>query len=268
MKRFTLNTSVAVALGLGLALTVLWLMICDRTGDSTPIARAASYTVCPEGPPTCDYATIQAAVDAANDGNVIKVATGVYTDVHMRPRNDVTTTGVVTQVIYITKSVTIQSGYTTTAWTIPYPITQPTVLDAQGQERVVYITGDISPTIEGLQITGGNASNLGGSPNLVDGGGGVYIITATATLSNNWVFSNTATWSGGLAVVFSSAILRSKVVASNIAYSRGGGIVLVGGSTVLSNNWYARAISESLFNKSPRRLDAAPTQRQPVHIWR
>jgi hypothetical protein len=26
--------------------------------------------------------------------------------------------------------------------------------------------------------------------------------------------------------------------------------------------------SKSLFNKSPRRLDAAPTERQPAHIWR
>ena len=46
-------------------------------------------------------------------------------------------------------------------WT---PTTTPTTLDAQRQGRVLYITGDINPTIEGLSITGGNAAGLGGFP--------------------------------------------------------------------------------------------------------
>lgn len=34
----------------------------------------------------------------------------------------------------------------------------------QRQGRVLYITGDINPTIEGLRITGGSAVGLGGLP--------------------------------------------------------------------------------------------------------
>ena len=43
---------------------------------------------------------------------------GIYTDVHARPRNDIVTTGVVTQVVYLTKTVTIRGGYSTnlSAW--------------------------------------------------------------------------------------------------------------------------------------------------------
>jgi len=44
------------------------------------------------------------------------------------------------------------------------PLWTPTTLDAQRQDRVLYIIGDISPEIEGLSITGGNAAGLGGLP--------------------------------------------------------------------------------------------------------
>jgi hypothetical protein len=46
---------------------------------------ATTWHVCPAGPPACDYAVIQDAVDVAGDGDSIKVATGVYTGTHSRP---------------------------------------------------------------------------------------------------------------------------------------------------------------------------------------
>ena len=84
-------------------------------------------------------------MDAANDGDVIKVAAGTYAGVSVRSGS--------TQVVYINKSITIQGGYTLTDWSTAYPITQPTILDAQGGGRVIYITGNISPTLVGLRIT-------------------------------------------------------------------------------------------------------------------
>jgi hypothetical protein len=59
---------------------------------------------------------------------------------------------------------------------------------------VLYITGNITPTIEGLRITGGYVNFLNGGP---WGGGGICIITATATLSSNEVVDNYAEKSGG-----------------------------------------------------------------------
>ena len=102
--------------------------------------------------PTSACRTIQRAVDWAGEGDEIRIASGVYTDMNVRPRDDVTTTGIVTQIVYISKTLTIQGGYTTTNSFVsqPNPISYPTTLDAQGQGRVLYITGDISPTVEGL----------------------------------------------------------------------------------------------------------------------
>jgi hypothetical protein len=119
------------------------------------VARAAELTVCPTGPPDCQYTSIQEAVDAAGTGDVIKVATGTYTGVSNH--------GGLAQVVYIDKTVTIRGGYTAPAFSEPPdPEANATTLDAGGQGRVIYITKNIEPTVEGLHIIGGDAAGLGG----------------------------------------------------------------------------------------------------------
>ena len=126
---------------------------------------------------------VQQAVDAAHVGAVVKVA-GYCAGVNGR-------TGV-TQTVYLSQSLTIQGGYTNTDWIHSYPITQPTTLDALAGGRVLYLTGDMSATIEGLRITGGNAHGLGGGPAGADAGGGIYMGALSATLFNSQLFENTA----------------------------------------------------------------------------
>jgi hypothetical protein len=207
------------------------------------------------------YSTVQSAVDTSQPGDEIRVATGVYIGVNSRPRHDVTTTGVVTQVVYISKTVTIRGGYTTTNWTTSDPVANPTTLDAQGQGRVLYITGNISPTIAGLRITRGDTIGLGGSPWSGDAGGGVYIITATATLSNNWVFGNTSRWDGGGVYLYSSAsTLNGNTITSNTAQVCGGGgylwssAVTLSGNTITSNT--AREEGGLVLDSCPATLSA------------
>jgi uncharacterized repeat protein (TIGR01451 family) len=180
---------------------------------------------------------VQDAVDAANDGDVIKVAAGVYTSVQGRPAPvGYDGPSVITQVVYISKTVTIRGGYTPDDWTTPDPENNPTTLDAQGQGRVLCITGDIGPTVEGLRITGGDSARLGGSP-FGDMGGGVYIITATATIKNNRVFSNTARRNGGgLYLRQSNATLQDNIVTNNTADVYGGGLHLTYSDATLIAN--------------------------------
>ncbi len=243
-----MNTRVRITLALTLGLLALagTLLLMGLPGWSTPAhASPGPLYVAPGGDDARDCSslanrcrTVQRGVDVAASGDEIRVATGVYIDVSVRPRNDMTTTGVVTQVVYVSKTVTIRGGYNAdfSAWD---PNAYPTTLNAQNQGRGIYITGNISPTLEGLRVTGGNAAGLGGYIyyGTYDTGGGVYVITATATLSNNQVFSNTAPYGGGgLCLVYSAARLNGNTIFSNAVTTGGGGLFLYNNAATLEGN--------------------------------
>lgn len=144
------------------------------------------------------YATIQSAVNAAYDNDEILVAAGNYTDIH--------NINGLSQVVLITKTVTIRGGYDASFTNPPEPATNPTILNANEQGRVVFIEGIISPTLEGLHITGGFDSS---------GGGGIQVSNAGGTIRNNQVYSNTGGVGAGISLVSSSAQLINNTVFSN-----------------------------------------------------
>jgi hypothetical protein len=240
MRRWMLPVSVALVL----FLLLLGLL---TTVDGTVLADGGILYVAPEG--ECGgvmpcYPSAQPAVDAAQAGDEIRVATGVYTDVSARRRSDVFTTGVVSQVLYITKTLTIRGGYTTEDWTTSNPAANPTTLDAQGRGRVFYVSGEISPTIEGFRMVGGNAAGMGGfcGPGCYDGGGGGYIFGAETpllhprpTLLGNEISESTATYGGGLVLYGTFPVLVNNAVISNTADNCGGLVVNYSPSAFMGN---------------------------------
>ncbi len=169
-------------------------------------------------------------MDAASAGDEIRVAAGIYTGVNNQ--------GGLAQVVYINKTVTIRGGYTAANWTTPDPEANPTTLDAQGLGRVLVITGTIAPTVEGLQITGGDTAGLGGT--WWGDGGGIYVNNATALISGSVVLSNTATVAGGgIYNTGGSLAVSNCTVISNTALALGvgggGGIYNSNGSLVISH---------------------------------
>jgi hypothetical protein len=235
MKKATAILFVSL-LGLALSMLALFLGRAASAQASAGVLYVAPHASCGGGVPNC-YASVQAAVDAAAPADEIHVAAGVYTDTHVRPRN-ATTTDPVTQTIYLSKTVTIRGGYSVD-FSARDPDTYATILDAQGQGRVVYATGNINPTIEGVRITGGDATGLGGYEyyGTYDAGGGVYAITATLSLNDSQVYSNTSSYGGGGVFLGNSrGRLDGNQIFDNYAQSGGGGVFLYQGSATLEDN--------------------------------
>lgn len=241
MKNKTLCLIAALLGGLGLVLPLALILLVGQAVSVRAypgVLYVASGGNCGGANPC--YGSVQAAVDAASSDDEIRVAAGTYAGVSARAS--------VTQVVYIDKSVAIRGGYITTDWTTPDPGANLTILDAENAGRVLYVTGNISTTIEGLHITGGNASNLGGPWNDADVGGGVYVYTATVTISDCVVYGNTASTvregdGGGILIYGSDAatlignmIRNNRATTAFDAYSGGGGLAISSSTATLKDN--------------------------------
>jgi hypothetical protein len=180
-------------------LTLLWLL----NAPSPPVTAGAVTTTstryvsttgtdsddCTDSTSPCR--TVQYAVDQATEGSIIKVASGVYTDIHQRAN--------ITQVVYISRSVTIRGGYSTSNWTMPGPDAHLTILNPQGQGRVIVVTGSITVTVAGFYLTGGDATGQQ-APCYGYGaycGGGVHVTRARFAMSGTIIFDNKAPHYGG-----------------------------------------------------------------------
>ncbi len=150
---------------------------------------------------------VQQAIDAAVSGDTIKIA-GHCAGVNNR--------GGTNQTVYISQTLTIQGGYTTTNWTSSNVIANPTILDAQGAGHVIY--ANQPTTIQDIKVQNGVVSNVGG------GIGAMQAIT----LSNVIVYSNTASSDGGGAYFWGAAILTGTTFLSNTAVQFGGGAICFG----------------------------------------
>ena len=170
-----------------------------------PVAEAclAEYT----GDNVTDFTSADAqalrdALEAAMPGETVKLAgtcAGVITQ------------GGGSQVGLITKTITLQGGYTPTNWTNSYPITQPTTLDALGGGRVLSVS--VAATIANLIARNGMASS---------GDGGAIYASDGLTLSAVEVLSSAAASTGGGLFANGAVVLSEGVFEGNTAFHGGG----------------------------------------------
>ncbi len=176
------------------------------------------------------YNSIQAAVNAAAAGDEIRAAAGTYTGVN--------SLGGKPQHLYINKNITIKGGYTTSNWTTPDPVANPTELQAQTLGRVVYIEQNVNAMLEGLQFTYGNASDLGGHTTTYgskDAGGAVYAYKAILALNHCKILHSSTPSSGiggGLYARESTLTVDSTLFEDNTAGNGGGAYLYKSDSVV------------------------------------
>jgi len=187
------------------------------------------------------YGSVQSAVDGASDGDVIKVAAGIYTGVNNYSG--------LAQVVYVYRSVTIQGGYTTANWSDSSPGSNLTTLDAEGFGRVLYVIKNIEVAIDGLRLIGGDATYVGGDPPESIAGGGIYVSDSTITVRNSQIESNGgAYYGGGVYAANATIIISNTWILSNTASSQGGGVFLgasdavLTGNTIENNGWNEETI--------------------------
>jgi hypothetical protein len=200
--------------------------------------------------PCTDYrtpcASLQSALDAASDGDFIKMAGGTYNGV----RND----GGRLHHALVGKSVTIEGGYfprtdnnavtdgiySLNDWEEPHPVESATIIDVNDQGRAFFITGNIAPTLSFLTLRRGNALTLGdGPPGSTGGAGGaVYVDGASPIFKNVITEDSRALFGSGFYLRNAGGSYTGLTVLENgtgVSNGRGGGFYIEGGQPTLQN---------------------------------
>ena len=174
---------------------------------------------------SADESALQNAVNNANPGDLLKVG-GTCAGVQ--------TFSTITQTVYITQSLTIQGGYTYTNWlATPDPVTNPTVLDALGTGRVVYIPSGSDVAIQYVTLTNGNGFNGGGGNTFA---GGIWLNSgSTLDLLGVTVTGSTSSRGGGI-MANGTLTMTDSLVTNNSSTSWAGGIMNGGQVTVWNSN--------------------------------
>ena len=156
-----------------------------------------------DGSPAHPFDTISEALQAASDGDIIRVGSSAGIIYH--------------EMLGITKPVHVEGGYDPQTWQ-RIPATVDTVIDGGGQGPVVTIgpwTDDRPGTrFEGFTITNGQAEE----------GAGMFIVSASPLVRGNRLVGNQALdRGGGLLILNAAPIIQDNDIEGNIANGIGGG---------------------------------------------
>lgn len=211
----------SVALGLILSVGLLIWLKPNKIAAAAINQPAAIRCVKPGGGSGC-FAHIQDAVNASSDGDIIRVAQGSYLET-----------------VLITESITLEGGWNTSFSERNWDI-YPTEINGDRAGSVIRFDGNISPTIEGFIITGGNASTYlgwgGGILGIGEWGEGGLITIRHNIIRDNIACSSSSCqgYGGGIMIYANRFAIEANAIMDNIARSsgngsgRGGGIALWG----------------------------------------
>lgn len=161
-------------------------------------------------------AEVQRAVDAAADGDVVKVA-GYCPHWQMRSG--------IRQAVIITHNLTLRGGYTPTAWALSDPLANPTTIDAyydpsSDPARALFITATTAVTIENITLLDGGRGDYD-----FDGlGGNIYHGGAGLLVSNTLLLHGFATFGAGLFNDHGNARVVASQFSDGYVITSGGGI--------------------------------------------
>lgn len=158
-----------------------------------------------------DYSTIQAAIDAAVDGDSIVVAPGTYVE----------------NIDFLGKAISLKSEQGPNV----------TIIDGNQNDSVVAFASGEGPAsvIDGFMITNGRS---GFDTSGFGYGGGIRIQGSSPTIIENMITDNRACSGAGIHVRSGSPTIRANLITNNIQFgcsggTGGGGIGIQGNSTAL-----------------------------------
>jgi hypothetical protein len=214
MSRLNIVVPATAAVGVVIGFAVFLAMMSNPTPASASNFCVSSFSGVP-------YHSIQDAIDAADDGDTIRVAEDTYTET-----------------LVITEDITVQGGWSLKCTTHLTDDPQFTVIDGGAAGSVVSISGGSTATLDDLTITNGQSQK----------GGGVHVSGASATLNNMLVTGNVISptgstylewaYGGGVYVYEGTIALTDCDITYNTSHPDASEICLGGGLALESEALY------------------------------
>ena len=184
---------------------------------TNPNAPAADRTV----GSGCTYATLAAAITAANPGDRLLISGGVT----------------FTENVHIPITLTLQGGYNGCA----SGSTARTTINGGGSGSVVVVDAGLAVTLTNLNLTNGNTGSEGGGIQFALGSGAGWL-----TLTSVDIYTNTGYWGGGLWVGPDAEVAGTNVeIYNNTAATYGGGVRLYGSRATFTNTNIYNNVAEA-----------------------